>query len=70
VDDTMRAIFCLCADLLPATHPHDDRPWQRHDADIRTTVCMAACFVRGHHARARTTLTHDGGIPPMGRTSR
>jgi len=70
MDDKIIAIFCLCDDLLKAMQHQEDRQCQMNDAEIMTTVFMAALFFRENHESARALLKHYGYIPHMVSKSR
>jgi hypothetical protein len=65
MDDKIIATFCLCDDLLQAIHHPQDPQGQMNDAEVMTTALVAALFLRGNHASARTMLKHHGYIPQM-----
>jgi hypothetical protein len=65
MDDTIRATFCVCDDLLKAMQHQENRQCQRNAAAILTTAFTAAFFFRGHHESARARLKQHGYIPDM-----
>ena len=70
MDEKMIATYCLCDALLKAMHHQEDPQGQMSDAEVLTTACTAALWLRGHQASARTMLQPYGAILPMGSTSR
>ena len=70
MDDTIIATFGLCDDVLQAMHHREDCQGPMQDAAIMPTALLAALFLRGNHASARTMLTQHGDIPHMVRKSR
>lgn len=65
MDDKIIATFCLCDDLLKAMHHQEDCQCQMNDAEIMTTVLIAALCFRGNHESARAMLKQYGYIPHM-----
>jgi hypothetical protein len=65
MDDKIITTFCLCDDLLKAMHHQEDCQCQMNDAEIMTTVLIAALCFRGNHESARAMLKQYGYIPHM-----
>ena len=58
-------VFCLCDDMLKAFHHRDDPQCQMTDAEVMTTVIVAAIFFGGNFEKARKVLQKQGYIPIM-----
>src|SRR5262245_7112798 len=63
MDGQIIATYCLCDDLLHATHPQEDPPCQMSDAEGLPTALTAACFCRGNRTRARWLLQQQASMP-------
>jgi hypothetical protein len=56
MDEKIRAIYCRCADCLPALG-HGEEPHQkRSDAEVVTTAWVARLCFRGNFEAARALL--------------
>ena len=56
MDETIIATYCLCDDLMKATHQQEDPQCQMNNAEVMTTALTAALFFRGTHEMARVML--------------
>jgi hypothetical protein len=65
MEDTIIATFCLCDDLLKATHHPEDPQCQMNDAEVMTIALISALFFHGNHESARCLLKQHGYIPHM-----
>lgn len=65
MDTQIVVVFCLCDDMLKALHHYEDRQCQMSDAEIMTTVLVAALHFGGNQAKASLFLYEQGYIPRM-----
>ena len=70
MDEKIITTSCLCDDLLQAMHHQEDPQGQMSEAEVRTTAFTAACFFRGHFARARWMLKPHASRPQRRSKSR
>jgi hypothetical protein len=65
MDETILAIYCVCADFLQALG-HVEAPQQKmSDAEVITTALVAMLFFRGNFEAARTLLRSPWYMPHM-----
>jgi hypothetical protein len=65
MDTQIVAVYCLCDDLLKAHSHVEDPQCQMSDAEVMTTVLVAALFFGGNHEKARFFLQEASYIPRM-----
>jgi hypothetical protein len=65
MDEKIRVIYCLCADVLQALGAAEDPQQQRSDAEVMTTALVAMLFFRGNFEAARALLSTPQYIPHM-----
>jgi hypothetical protein len=65
MDAQIVGIYCLCDDLLKALRHRDDPQCQMSDAEVMTTVLVAAFFFGGSHEHARALLDGPRYVPRM-----
>ena len=70
MDTQIVAAYCLCDDYLKAMKHGEDPQCQMSDAEIMTTVLVAALFFGGNHERARMFMQEAGYMPRMLEKSR
>src|ERR1700712_3963889 len=58
-------IYCVCADFLLAYGHKDDPQARMSDAEVMTTVLVAATFFVGNQELSRIFLQEHGYIPTM-----
>lgn len=55
-------VYCLCDDLLKASHHRDDPQCRIGDAEVMTIALVAACFFGGNQALSNAMLYEQGYI--------
>lgn len=53
MDTQIVAVFCLCDDMLKASHHYEDPQYQMVDAEVMTTAIVAALHFGGNFKLAR-----------------
>jgi hypothetical protein len=65
MDEKILAIYCLCADVLPALGHAEDPQQKMRDAEVITTTFVAMLFLRGNFEAARALLCAPWYRPHM-----
>jgi len=65
MDTQIVAVFCLCDDMLKALHHREDPQSQIGDAEVMTTVIVAALNFGGNIEKARAHMQEYGYVPKM-----
>jgi DDE family transposase len=65
MDETIIAMYCLCADVLDAIGHAEDLHHTMSDAEVITTGLVAMVFFRGNFEAARALLSTPRYIPHM-----
>ena len=65
MDDSVLAIYCLCADILKALNHYEDPQRRMTDAEVMTTAIVAALYFGGNFERARLLFDSPRYIPSM-----
>jgi DDE family transposase len=65
MDDSVLAIYCLCADILKALNHYEDSQRRMTDAEVMTTAIVATLYFGGNFQRARLLLDSPRYIPGM-----
>ena len=70
MDTQIVVVYCLCDDILKGLQHYEDPQRKMSDAEVMTTVIVAALYFAGNQEKARVFLEEHGYIPEMLEKSR